>query len=133
MNATDDPKVKTKSPEKPSSETSELIKTFTESAKEITKSTTTQSPTKQSQNVPMTTPHASSGSFNANAPPPDVQQRCETKTRGELLHQNKMKPFRSNMPEVRNPSKMQAMHHCLNPPAAGDRPTTRDGTARSWT
>ena len=40
-----------------------------------------------------------------------------------------MKPFRTDMPEVRNPSKIGAMHHCLDPLVMGNRLITRDGAA----
>ena len=122
------PRPEDKHPETPNSATSKLIKTFTEPIKEITNPTKAQSLTEHSDLAPVTPPSASLDLFNTNALPLDVQQWCDAKTRGEPPCQNEMKPFRSNTPEVRNPSEMQAMHHCLDPPSTGNRLITRDGT-----
>ena len=113
--------------ETPRLETSELVKSFAESIKETTNLHKAQSPVKQSNHPPATAPPHTLERFNINQLPANAQQRCDTKTRGELLCQNKMKPVRTDTPEVRNPSKMRAMHCCLNPPVTGNRLITRDG------
>ena len=123
-----DPKSDAYPPETPSSEPNELLKTFTESIKELTNFTKAHSPNKKTNQNTATAPTTSLEHFNIHMLPPDVRQRYDTKTRGELLCQNEMKPFRTNIPQVRNPSKMQVMHYHLDPPVVGNRLITRDGT-----
>ena len=124
----DNPRQDNKPPETPNLETSELIEMFTKSMKEIANLSKSESLNRQSNSGPATTPLGTLELFNVNNPPPDVRQRHDTKTRSGLPCQNEMKPFQNNMPEARNPSKMQTMHHHLDPPVTGDRLITRDRT-----
>ena len=116
IDTSDDPKFEDLPPETPISEPNELMKTFTESIKELTNLAKAQSPNKKTTHTTATAPTTSLEHFNIHMLPPDVRQRYDTKTRGELLCQNEMKPFRTNIPQVRNPSKMQVMHYYLDPP-----------------
>ena len=126
-------------PSSPTESTLELVKTFTETVKQFSDVSGDQNsqhdmPKKDMSNDNQcSTPPSPQNFFNVNAPPPDVQQRCDTKIRGELLAWSEMKPFRTDIPEVQNPSNAQAMQCHLDPPATGNQLITKDGTAISPT